>query len=33
MGNRNQVLEDCELTRQALIDFTGLEAEIEKQYE
>ena len=33
MGNRNQVLEDCELTRQVLIDFTGLEAEIEKQYE
>lgn len=33
MGNRDQVLEDCELMRQALIDFTELDAKIEKQYE
>ncbi|HPZ27606.1 MAG TPA: hypothetical protein PLB58_05640 [Bacilli bacterium] len=33
MGNREQVLEDCELMRTALVDFTVLDAEIEKQYE
>lgn len=33
MGNRDQVLDDCELMRKALVDFTGLDAEIEKQYE
>lgn len=33
MGNRDYVLEDCELIRKALVDFTGLDAEIEKQYE
>lgn len=33
MGNREQVLEDCELMRTVLVDFTVLDAEIEKQYE
>lgn len=31
MGNREQVLEDCGLMRQALIDFTELDAKKEKQ--
>lgn len=33
IGNREQVLEDCELMRTVLVDFTVLDAEIEKQYE
>ena len=33
MGDRKQVIEDCELLRKALVDFTGLDAEIEKEYE
>ena len=31
MGNRNQVIEDCELMRKALVDFKKLDVEIEKQ--
>ena len=33
MGNREQIIEDCELMRQAIIDFTEFDAKIEKQYE
>lgn len=33
MGNRKQVIEDCELMRQTLTDFTALDAEIERQTE
>lgn len=31
MGNREQIIEDCELMRKALLDFTKLDSEIEKQ--
>jgi predicted nuclease with TOPRIM domain len=31
MGDRERVIEDCELMRQALIDFTELDEKIEKQ--
>jgi len=31
MGDRERVIEDCELMRQALIDFTKLDSQIEKQ--
>src|SRR5690554_6866540 len=33
MGNREQIIEDCELMRKALLDFTKLDSEIEKQTE
>jgi hypothetical protein len=31
IGNREQVIEDCKLMRKALVDFTKLDVEIEKQ--
>lgn len=33
MGDRKQVIEDCELMRSALVDFTNFDNKIEKQYE
>ena len=31
MGDREQVIEDCEMMRRTLIDFTKLDSQIEKQ--
>lgn len=31
IGNREQVLEDCELMRKVIVDFTELDKKIEKQ--
>lgn len=31
MGNREQVIEDCELMRKVIVDFTELDKKMEKQ--
>lgn len=33
MGNRKQIIEDCELMRKTLTDFKTLDADIERQFE
>ncbi len=33
MGNRDQVIEDCELMRETLVDFTEIDKKVEKQNE
>jgi len=33
MGDRKQVIEDCELMRKALVDFTKIDSDIERQTE
>lgn len=33
MGNRKQIIEDCELMRKKLTDFKSLDADIERQFE
>lgn len=33
MGNRDQIIEDCELMRRTLVDFNELDDDIEKQNE
>ena len=33
MGNKKQIIEDCELMRKKLTDFKSLDADIERQFE
>ena len=33
MGNRKQIIEDCEIMRKTLTDFKSLDADIERQFE
>lgn len=33
MGNRKQIIEDCEIMRKKLTDFKSLDADIERQFE